>query len=128
VPVVNGDFLPGLRVHRSEQDQGGVLIALLGELDVHTSSQLREAVVTAVRPGSTRLVRLDLSEVTYCDAGGLYSLLGVTDALEMIGVPAEITSTSPAVRAVLDTTDLGARLPLRRTTDGRGDDLGPGTA
>ncbi|MGW7264985.1 STAS domain-containing protein [Streptomyces sp. NPDC054842] len=125
---MNGDFQPGLRVRRGEQGQGGVLMALVGELDVHTSAQLREAVVTAVLPGSTRLLRLDLSEVTYCDAGGLYSLLGVTDALEMIGVPVEITSPSPAARAVMDTTDLGARLPLRRPTDGREDDaLGTGT-
>ncbi|MGW7266983.1 STAS domain-containing protein [Streptomyces sp. NPDC054842] len=108
-----------LQVRQAEQGPGGILLRVSGELDVHTGPQLREAIGRAVPELTGGDLEVDLSAVAVCDAGGLYTLLGVSDALHMIGVRIVITGTSPCVEAVLDSTGPLTRLPLRDTARDR---------
>jgi anti-anti-sigma factor len=138
VTGVRRETVRRLQVRQAEQGPGGILLRVSGELDVHTGPQLREAIGRAVPELTGGDLEVDLSDVAFCDAGGLYTLLGVSDALHMIGVSLLITRTSPSVEAVLDSTGSLTRLPLRDTardrpaghahdTHGRGRDaLGPG--
>lgn len=107
-----------LQVRRTEQGHGGVLVSLTGELDSHTSLEIREAIIGIALPRTTRYIRLDLSGLTYCAAGGLYSLLGMTDALRVAGLPVQIIRISPAVQTVVKATGQLSRLPLVLTTNG----------
>ncbi|WP_158812826.1 STAS domain-containing protein [Streptomyces rimosus] len=59
---------------------GSTILFLTGEFDVHTVNSLCDTVVFLIEAGS-RCLRLDLSGVTWCDNGSLYTLLGLRDAV-----------------------------------------------
>jgi anti-anti-sigma factor len=119
VTGVRRETVRRLQVRQAEQGPGGILLRVSGELDVHTGPELREAIGLAVPELTGGDLEVDLSDVVVCDAGGLHTLLGVSDALHMIGVNILITRTSPCVEAVLDSTDRLTRLPLRGTARDR---------
>ncbi|KAA6223490.1 anti-sigma factor antagonist [Streptomyces albofaciens JCM 4342] len=59
---------------------GSTALLLTGEFDVHTVNSLCDTIVVLIEAGS-RCLRLDLSGVTWCDNGSLYTLLGLKDAV-----------------------------------------------
>ncbi|WP_221348702.1 STAS domain-containing protein [Streptomyces beigongshangae] len=115
---MSGQDPPRLQVHQAEQRHGGMLVSLTGELDVQTSLAIREAIIRIALPRTTRYLLLDLSGLTYCATGGLYSLLGMTDALEVVGVSVQIVRISTAVQAVVRTSEQLTRLPLTAAATG----------
>ncbi|MHB8328786.1 MAG: STAS domain-containing protein [Acidimicrobiales bacterium] len=54
--------------------RGSVVVSVVGEVDIATTTQLSEALCEALRSGAKRLV-CDLSEVGFLDASGLRALL-----------------------------------------------------
>ncbi|KOT87229.1 hypothetical protein ADK86_36765 [Streptomyces sp. NRRL F-5755] len=59
---------------------GSTALLLTGEFDVHTVNSLSDTIVTLIE-SDTRCLRLDLSGVTWCDNGSLYTLLGLKEAV-----------------------------------------------
>ncbi|MWA08312.1 STAS domain-containing protein [Streptomyces sp. BA2] len=77
---------PRLVVRQVMVGRSVVVIGLAGELDPNTAMLLREAILqVAVRPGVRRRLLLDLSTLTRCGNAGLYTLLGVCQALDAVG-------------------------------------------
>ncbi|GGL61211.1 hypothetical protein GCM10010129_00930 [Streptomyces fumigatiscleroticus] len=106
---------PRLTVRRlPAAEKDAALVCLAGELDVHTVQLLTETLVQlAEHPGDHRRVLLDLADVTYCDRGGLFALLGVCNALNETGFQVTITAVSTLTHTMINIADLGNRLPLR---------------
>ncbi|MFD3572286.1 STAS domain-containing protein [Streptomyces sp. NPDC058644] len=91
-----------------------VQIYLTGELDPDITALLRETIVyLASRPDDHRWLLLDLSALTYCDNTGLYTLLGICQALDAVGITVTITETGTIARAAINRAGLQHRLPLR---------------
>ncbi|SDN90969.1 STAS domain-containing protein [Actinacidiphila guanduensis] len=63
-----------MQVTRTEQD-GWAVVAVAGEMDLLTSSAVREKVHEAVADGRRSLV-LDLADVRFCDSSGVGVLIG----------------------------------------------------
>jgi anti-anti-sigma factor len=63
-----------VQVTRTEQD-GWAVVAVAGEMDLLTSSAVREKVHEAVADGRRSLV-LDLADVRFCDSSGVGVLIG----------------------------------------------------
>ncbi|NBE52900.1 STAS domain-containing protein [Streptomyces boluensis] len=79
-----------------------------------TTALLREAIVqVASRPDDHRRgVTLDLSALTYCDNAGLFTLLGICQALDAIGIRVAIPWTGVIADAAIERAVLQDRLPL----------------
>ena len=81
------------------------VLHVVGEIDLATVDQFRAALEGATRHGSTALV--DLSEVTFIDAGGLRVILQVAQAMNG-GGPLVLVDAARVERlfAVVGMTDL----------------------
>lgn len=83
-----------------------------GRLDVHTATDLRFALVTAVATGTGELV-VDLSQVQALDASGLGVLVGAHRRADRAGRTLVLTDCSAAVVRVLFLTRLERVLHTR---------------
>lgn len=105
---------PRLVLRQMQANPTAVLICLAGELDCDTTVLLREAVAqVAARRHDQRRLLLDLSALTYCDGAGLFTLLGICQALDMVGISVAIPWTGPVADAAIALAGLQDRLPLR---------------
>ncbi|MFD7856194.1 STAS domain-containing protein [Streptomyces microflavus] len=64
---------PTLSIHISTLP-AGTLVAVGGEIDLHTAPQLQDA-VDAAQHGPDRPLHLDMTDVSFCDCSGLNVLL-----------------------------------------------------
>lgn len=69
-----------LTISAEETDLGAVLVRLSGELDIRTSSALLSALGTMLGEHDGLLLRLDLSDVRFCDHTGLRALHALGEA------------------------------------------------
>jgi anti-anti-sigma factor len=90
-------------VVRSEGDSAVVRVA--GEIDLHTSRELRTALLGLVEHGHTHIVA-DFSGVTFCDASGLGVLVAVSNRLREDDGTLRLTGVRPAQRRILQITRL----------------------
>lgn len=88
-----------------------LLLALDGELDVLNVGKLSDTVVDALEAGRRHLL-VDLTGVTWCDAGSLYTLLGMRHAAIHAGGSLTLTAASDCVHETLDRVRLRGLLPF----------------
>ena len=87
------------------------VVRLSGELDLATEDVLT-AVTNSVLATAVGVVRLDLTELTFCDVRGLGAILRfrarvVADQRRLV-----LTGVSPALRRLLQVTDVGPHLDI----------------
>ncbi|MFC8127426.1 STAS domain-containing protein [Streptomyces sp. NPDC057302] len=80
-----------------------VVLAVSGELDVHTAELLSDAVTAAMDSGH-RIVILDCGRLVLCDSHGLDHLLALRTRLLELQGDLILTSVRPAVRYLLEVT------------------------
>ncbi|MGH3648125.1 MAG: STAS domain-containing protein [Micromonosporaceae bacterium] len=88
----------------------GQLVVLVGRLDVHTVSAVRDKLHAAVDAGSGRLV-VDMSDLQLVDATGLGVLVGTQRRAEQAGRQVLLRGTPPRLRRLLRATRLERVLP-----------------
>jgi anti-sigma B factor antagonist len=76
-----------------------------GEVDVYTAPRLREAVVTAIESGNTRLV-IDVENVEFLDSTGVGVLVGALKKVRSVGGTLDIVCTQPRLLKIFDITGL----------------------
>ncbi|MDQ1035352.1 anti-anti-sigma factor [Streptomyces sp. V3I8] len=104
---------PRLLITQHQPARAVATVALTGELDVSTSSDLRETVsLLAAQPARPVRLCLDLTGVTHCDNASLYTLLGICQALDLTGITVTITAASPTVLTAVHHHALEKRLPI----------------
>ncbi|MGN9844967.1 STAS domain-containing protein [Nonomuraea sp. H19] len=86
-------------------------VYLSGEIDIFTSAALRRKLLHTLR-SSTDLLVLDLSQVTFCDAGGLSVLVGIHHRARAQGITLALTGLRPCVSRLLHITGLDRSLPM----------------
>ncbi|WP_043621576.1 STAS domain-containing protein [Nonomuraea candida] len=87
------------------------VVHLSGVIDIFTTAQLRGRLLDALGH-SDRLLVLDLSQVTFCGAGGLAVLLGVQGRARAKGITLALTGLPPFMSRLLNVTGLGRRFPV----------------
>jgi anti-sigma B factor antagonist len=98
---------------------GATIVHLRGELDHGTREAVRERLLRALHRSSSLLI-LDLSGVSFCDAGGLGVLVGVHHQARTLNITFGLATPRPQVAKVLRLTDLDHSFPMYGTTQGRG--------
>ncbi len=83
-----------------------VVVTVGGEIDAHTSPQLRSCLLDQVSRGSGGTVLIDLTSVTFCDSTALGVLVGTHRRLQGEGRRLEIRAPSPSVRHLFEVSGL----------------------
>ena len=79
------------------------VVAVHGQADLHTASDLRAAMAEAVDRGSVSLV-VDLSEATFIDSMTLGVLLGAVKRLRPVGGGVSVVCSDPHIRRIFEIT------------------------
>ncbi|MER6576184.1 STAS domain-containing protein [Nonomuraea sp. NPDC001023] len=87
------------------------LVHLAGDIDIFTTAQLRRRLIDALAH-STGLLVVDLSQVTFCGAGGLGVLVGAQGRARSRGITLALTGVPPRMARLLHITGLGHRFPI----------------
>jgi anti-sigma B factor antagonist len=88
------------------------LVHLSGDIDIFTTARLRRRLLNTL-DHSTDLLILDLSQVTFCGAGGIGVLIGVQGRARALGITLALTGLPPRVARLLCITGLDRRFPIR---------------
>jgi anti-sigma B factor antagonist len=105
-----------LEVHREEVGGTSVLRAA-GEIDIATAPRLRECLAEV--PDGSRVVIVDLSEVTFLDSTGLSVLVGGWKRFssEDKGAELRLVVVRPVIQRVLDVTGLAKVFSIFSTVE-----------
>ena len=91
---------------RIDTNPSGCRLHIECELTVATAAAVREEILTALPPGGTGEVEIDLSGVSEIDTAGLQLMLQLK---RKCGARLRLVNHSPAVLQILDLSNLGAQ-------------------
>ncbi len=94
--------MPIAWVETKGDDLGGLTVVIGGELDLSSVDSVRKQIDAALSP-STRVVTLDLANLTFMDSSGIALLIQTANKVDEIVV----RNPSSAVRRVIEVTGLG---------------------
>jgi len=83
----------------------------LGDLDIATAPNLREAFEDAFSDGDAEMLVIDLTELNFMDSTGIRLLLEMNDVCEDAD-RLRIVNGSPSVTRILDLTGVRSILPI----------------
>ncbi|MFF4617122.1 STAS domain-containing protein [Nonomuraea jabiensis] len=86
-------------------------VHLSGEIDIFTSAALRRQLLDTL-DHSTSLLVIDLSQVSFCDAGGLAVLVGIQRRARRMGITLALSAPRPFMSRLLRITGLERGLPM----------------
>jgi len=89
-----------------ERRDGAVLVTPFGDVDRDTAPQLREALSSAVGELGTVRVDVELRHVTFMDSSGIGALLAGHRLATGAGATLRVHNPAPAVRTVLELTNV----------------------
>ena len=89
------------------------LVAVRGDLDLHTAPELREVLGRAIDEGRNRLV-VDLTETSYMDSSGLTALVVAHKRVRKRGGQLVVVNVDPSIGRTFEITGLHLLFPLVR--------------
>ena len=89
----------------STSRDGNVVLAVAGELDLHTVQMLLAAVTRALDTVPA-VITIDAAEVTFADSAAVHGLLGARDAVVARGATLRLTRVYGQVEQVLSMTGM----------------------
>jgi len=101
--------------HEIREEQGTVVVALRGDVDLGSSPVAREVLLECVERGSDVLV--DLSAVSYIDSSGVASLVEALQSARRRGTSLGLASPSDSARRVLQLARLDKVFPIHASVD-----------
>jgi anti-sigma B factor antagonist len=101
----------------ADPTQGFVIVAVGGEIDLHTAPAFREEMLAAIAEDSPHLI-VDLAEITFTDASGLSALVDALHRARARGGSGGLAAPASGVRKVLGITQPDQVLPVHDTLDG----------
>jgi anti-anti-sigma factor len=111
-------LLPSLVIQVTFSDQFMTRVELRGELDALTAGQCGEFLLTLLDERPPNVV-LDLSELSFCDAGGLSAFVQLANLAEAMGGVVTLTGVRPLLSRQLRITGLDRRFPAPDRTNVR---------
>jgi anti-anti-sigma factor len=121
-----------LLVVDSEVQPGAVVVRASGEIDSSTAGELRSQLVSALEQAGahdSRLLIVDLNDVTYFGSAGLNAVLDVHEQGLRAGTSVRLVADNGLVVRPIEVTNLDSRLDLYATFPDalEGRDSGPGS-
>ncbi len=104
-------LLPSLVIQLTFSDQLMTRVQLRGELDALTAGQCGEFLLALLDEHPSTIV-LDLSELSFCDAGGLSVFVRLANRADALGGGVTLTGIGPLLARQLRATGLDRRFPV----------------
>jgi anti-sigma B factor antagonist len=104
------------RLEEYQPRRGTVVLAVYGDLDLHSADELGDRLVGAVERGASLLV-VDLSGAAFVDSQGLGALLRGTRRLGPGEGRFRIVVPAPEIRRLFEITSLDRVFPLDETRE-----------
>jgi len=89
-----------------ESTASAVIVKLSGDIDLHSSPELRAVLLELVKD-KAELIVVDLSGVVYMDSSGLATLIECLQGLRSYSGELRLAAVPPKVRDVFDLAQLG---------------------
>jgi anti-sigma B factor antagonist len=89
----------------TDEEPGGAVLKIEGEVDVYTSPALRDELYRLIDGGAAR-VTVDLSGMDFIDSSGLGVFVGALKRVRERSGELELRGVQPSTRKVLDITGL----------------------
>ncbi len=101
----------------TEKINGGFLLKLKGDVDMNTSSEVRNAIAAIFKQGSPgmKALLIDLSHVRYMDSSGIATLVECMQNCMKTGARLRLCELSPAVRDVFELARLASVFEIFKT-------------
>lgn len=99
----------------SEMD-GHKILDVVGEIDVYTAPEFREAVHSIITSGQKHLI-INMAKVTYMDSSGFGTLLSATKRLRPMGGTVNLVRCSSSIDRILRITRLNTIFGLYDSVD-----------
>jgi anti-sigma B factor antagonist len=96
----------------AQAHEGRATLALHGELDLGTDTQLRDAATNVLRGDDIRSLDLDLAELTFLDSTGVSALLDLRKQASERGIAVQIVAISRRAARVLTIVGLAESFGL----------------
>jgi anti-sigma B factor antagonist len=112
------------RVETERMSDDTALVALHGQVDLHTAPELRDELVSAIDDGAVNVV-VDLTSATFIDSMTLGVLLGAVKRLRPRGGRLRIVCSDPNIRKIFEITLLDRVFSLFETREAALDRLVP---
>jgi anti-sigma B factor antagonist len=106
----------GIELTEETFDPSGLVLTVIGELDIATAPTLRDRLDTAIEGGTSRLV-IDLSAVSFLDSVALATIVHTKQRLAEDGRLAIAVDPSSYVMLVFESGGLSQVLDLFETRD-----------
>lgn len=103
-------------VPRADADPDQAVVAVAGDVDMHTEGLLRDELIRLSQPPDRRLV-LDFSGVEFMASAGVAVLLEVSAQLDAAGGSLTLARVHPVVARVLSLTAADELIPVLPTID-----------
>lgn len=103
---------PARLLVRQRSDQ--IIITIVGELDITTTADLRNQILTTLNTTKTPVI-IDLSEVSYCDSSGLALLVGTQRHASLHGLTLTLAAPRPNLTKILRLTGLDRTFTIQPT-------------
>lgn len=94
-----------------------LIVRLQGELDHHTSDEIREQVSVAIEKFNIRHLVLNLKDLTFMDSSGLGVILGRYKQMKQFGGDLIVCSLTPSVERLFNMSGLFKIIRLEETEE-----------
>ena len=108
------DYPPPRLAFSVRGEDGYIVAAIGGDLDIACVPALREQLLGLLGPHANRII-VELSGVTFCDASGLAVLIGARRRAWLLGGVLRLAAPAPPVAAVLRLTGLDVHFEIFAT-------------
>lgn len=106
-----------IEVVMRQLDSDVVLVAATGEVDFHTHTDLKAALVDALTPPAPTVLITDLSGVSFFDSSGISTMVDAHQWAQSVGTDLRIVCDQRAVRRPLTITGVDRYLNLYDTRE-----------
>ena len=107
---------PGEDQMTADRGAGIEIVSVLGELDLSTSEGVVRQGYAAIA-SAARLLLLDLTGLSFCDARGLSAFVRIANQAEAAGCRFGLIAPRPPVAKVLRISGLASRMPVFAAID-----------
>jgi anti-sigma B factor antagonist len=93
-------------IKSTRRDGDAAVVAVMGEIDLHNSRDLREVLLEQLEDGTAKRLVINLSEVPYMDSSALAAMVESLQRISKTGGKVYLTNLQPRVRGLLEVARL----------------------
>ena len=86
----------------SIDEKNGLTVMIKGDIDHHTSAEIRKQTDELIFKYTPGKLTLDFSQVTFCDSSGIAIVLGRYKLMKQYGGTVSLTKVSPQISRIFD--------------------------